>query len=373
MEETAEGGEERPEFRFGEGKISGVVSVGLGALCVLAVLCFRFPALLTTPDLRAALPIDLIRWVLFGANTLALGFGALCFALGGERRLAFSGIALSALAIGLGGAWVETPESVTSTRYIGVDWFVLDLLVLALVFLPLERFFALYPRQHVFRRGFRTDLAHFFVSHLLVQVTVLLTMAPARVLLGRIVSSELQASVAALPFAVQFGLALVLADLFQYAAHRTMHAVPWLWRFHAIHHSSTAMDWLAGSRLHLVDIVITRATSFLPLFVLGIDAAPLTAYLVFVSFQAVLIHANVRFRFGPLRWLVATPEFHHWHHSAEPEAIDKNFAVHVPLIDRLFGTAWLPDRWPTRYGIEGDPVPQDYLAQTVWPFRRRGS
>lgn len=362
-------GSDAPEFRFGSGKISGAISVTLGALCVLAVLCFRYPALLTTPDLRAALPLDLIRIVLFAANSLALGFGALCFALGGRRRMAFGGIALSALAIALGGAWVEVPESVTSTRYIGVDWFVLDLLVLAVIFLPLERLFALYREQHVFRRGWRTDLAHFFVSHLLVQVTVLLTMAPAGLLLGHWVSPGFQDSVASLPGVAQFGIALVLADLFQYGAHRLMHAVPFLWRFHAIHHSSTQMDWLAGSRLHLVDILLTRATSFLPLFALGLDEGVLTAYLVFVSFQAVLIHANVRFRFGALRWLLATPEFHHWHHSAEPAAVDKNFAVHVPGIDRLFGTAYLPDRWPHRYGIEGDPVPETYVAQVTWPLR----
>ena len=362
--------EQRPEFRFGSGRISGVLSVGLGALCVLAVLCFRYPALLTTPDLRAALPLDVIRIVLFCANGLALGFGALCYALGWRRRMAFAGIALSALAIGLGGAWVEVPESVTSTRYIGVDWFVLDLLVLALVFLPLERLFALHPSQYVFRRGWRTDLAHFFVSHLLVQVTVLLTMSPARIVLGRWVSADLQDTVAALPFALQFILVLVLADLFQYGAHRMMHVVPWLWRFHAIHHSSTEMDWLAGSRLHLVDIVVTRAVSFLPLFVLGVSEGALTAYLVFVSFQAVLIHANVKFRFGPLRWIVATPEYHHWHHAAHREAVDKNFAVHVPVLDFLFGTAYLPDHWPERYGIDGDPVPESYLAQITWPLTR---
>jgi len=359
-----------PEFRFGEGRISGVVSVALGALCVLAVLCFRHPEWLTTPDLRAALPIELLRVVLFAANLLALGFAALCYALGGARRLAFGGIALSALAIGLGGAWVETPESVASTRYVGVDWFVLDLLVLALVFIPLERLFALRRSQHVFRPGWRTDLAHFFVNHLLVQVTVLLSMAPAMVLLGGLVSPDLQRAVAAAPAALQFVAALVLADLFQYGAHRLMHAVPFLWRFHAIHHSATELDWLAGSRLHLVDVAITRATSFVPLYLLGIEAGPLTAYLVFVSFQAVLIHANVRWRFGPLRALLVTPEYHHWHHSAEPEAIDKNFAVHVPWIDRAFGTAYLPDRWPARYGIPGDPVPQGYCAQVAWPLRQ---
>jgi lathosterol oxidase len=127
------------------------------------------------------------------------------------------------------------------------------------------------------------------------------------------------------------------------------------------------MDWLAGSRLHLVDVVVTRATSFVPLFLAGIGGPALVAYLVFVSFQAVFLHANLRFRFGALRWLLATPEFHHWHHAREP--VDKNFAVHLPCIDRIFGTAWLPGGFPTTYGLAGETVPEGWLRQLRWPFR----
>jgi len=70
------------------------------------------------------------------------------------------------------------------------------------------------------------------------------------------------------------------------------------------------------------------------------------------------------------RWIV-TPRFHHWHHSAQPEALDKNFAVHLPWIDKLFGTYHLPkDQWPTRYGLSGDRIPDSYTSHLVWPFRR---
>ena len=92
---------------------------------------------------------------------------------------------------------------------------------------------------------------------------------------------------------------------------------------------------------------------------------------MFVSLQATFIHANVRFEFGPLRWLLATPQFHHWHHGAEREAVDKNFAVHLPVLDWLFGTFHLPkDRWPESYGLaHGKPIPEGYLKQLVHPFR----
>jgi lathosterol oxidase len=110
---------------------------------------------------------------------------------------------------------------------------------------------------------------------------------------------------------VQFVEILVLTDLAQYWIHRAFHAVPALWRFHRIHHSAETMDWLAGSRLHLVDVAVTRGLTYVPIYVLGFSQAPLVAYVAFVSAQATFIHANVRFRFGALGWLLATPRFHH--------------------------------------------------------------
>jgi lathosterol oxidase len=355
------------EFDLGDGRLSGALSLGLGALSLLAVLCFRYPELLTTPELRAVYPMPLVRGALFTALVFALALGTLSVLLSERRRLGWWGIGLAGGAIALGGAWIESGP-VDPSPHLGLDWFVLDLLVLALIFVPIERAFALARAQRILRFGWKTDLAHFFVSHLLVQVLALLTIAPAGLLFGGIVSPRLQAWVAGQPVWLQFAAAVVIADLFQYGVHRLFHAVPWLWRFHAIHHSSPEMDWLAGSRLHLLDVVVTRAITFVPLFVLGFAPAALTAYLVFVSFQAVALHANLRFRFPGLRWIFATPAFHHWHHALEP--VDKNFAIHLPVIDRVFGTAWEPGGFPERYGIGGEPVPEGWGRQLIWPLRR---
>jgi sterol desaturase/sphingolipid hydroxylase (fatty acid hydroxylase superfamily) len=182
-----------------------------------------------------------------------------------------------------------------------------------------------------------------------------------------------QRTVQAQPAALQFVECMVIADFTEYWVHRLFHRTPWLWRFHAVHHSSTSMDWLAGSRLHIVDVVLTRGLTFVPLFLLGFDAGPLYAYVAFVSFHAVFIHANVRWRFP--RWVenvIVTPRFHHWHHGAEEEAIDRNFAVHMPWIDKMFGTYYGPDgKWPAGYGIAGNPVPDGYLDQLAYPVRQR--
>lgn len=363
----------RPEFRFGEGKISGALSATLGALGLGAVLCLHFPEWLTSADLRAVYPMALVRALIQLVLAAAFVLGVLNTVLNRRPRSAgMAGMSLAVIATLLGGAAVEVEAPASEATVLGLDWFILNLFFLALVFVPLERSFAHRPAQRIFRPGWRTDLSHFFASHLMVQVTVLLTMAPAAVFFHCLVDSRLQAQVAAQPIALQLVEALVLADLFAYVSHRLFHAVPLLWRFHAIHHSCESLDWLASSRLHLVDIVATRAMGFLPLYVMGFSPEALYGYLVFASLQGIAIHSNLRFDFGPLRHVLVTPRFHHWHHTSQREHLDRNFAVHLPLIDRLFGTHYLPDEaWPERYGIEGSPVPDGWVRQLAHPFRRR--
>jgi len=241
------------------------------------------------------------------------------------------------------------------------------------LFVPMERIWPLRRGQSVFRAGWTTDGIYFFVSHLLVQVSTLLTLLPARVAFSWAVHPSVQAAVQSQPALLQFIECVIVADLTEYWVHRIFHRTSWLWCFHAVHHSSTSMDWLAGSRLHIVDVVLTRGLTFVPLFLLGFDTGPLYAYLAFVSVHAVFIHANVSWRFP--RWVetvIVTPRFHHWHHGAEAAAIDKNFAVHLPVIDKIFGTYYAPEnRWPSSYGIAGDPVPDGYLAQLVYPATRQ--
>lgn len=359
------------EFRFGEGKISGILSATLGALGFGAVLCLLYPQWLTSADMRALYPMGLVRALIQFILAAAFALGALNTILNRRPRSAgMAGMLLSVIATLLGGSEVPVDTPLDESTYLGLDWFVLNLFFLALVFVPLERIFARRPEQRIFRPGWRTDLSHFFVSHVMVQVSVLLTMAPAALFFQWTLGTRLQTWVAAQPFALQFVEALVLADLFAYLSHRLFHALPLLWRFHAIHHSSEYLDWLASSRLHLVDIVATRAVAFVPLYVMGFSQEALYAYLVFASIQGIAIHSNLRFDFGPLRHALVTPQFHHWHHTAQSAHIDRNFAIHLPLIDWLFGTYYLPkDRWPEGYGIEGNPVPDGWLRQLTHPFR----
>jgi len=363
-----------PGVRAAVGKRAGLTSGLLGILCVLGEFCFLFPDLLVTRD---ALPIyaahiGLMRGILQGSIFATIATGALGVACLRPNRRALLGIALGVVALLLGGAEAEAVD-LKGLRGIsvGLDYFVLELLVLGLVFVPLEALFPL-RLQKVLRQGWQTDLKHFFVSHAGVQLLSFAALIPAQVLLAWAIRADFQRAVAAQPLALQVVEIVVAVDFATYWIHRAFHQMPWLWNFHAIHHSSLEMDWLAGSRMHPVDVVVTRAAAFLPVFVLGFAAPALYAYLAFVSFHAVFIHANVRWRFPYLRWLITTPQYHHWHHTSDEEGIDKNFVSLLPLWDVLFGTAHQPDYWPRHYGTSKFQPPQTYLGQLAYPWRRRG-
>jgi sterol desaturase/sphingolipid hydroxylase (fatty acid hydroxylase superfamily) len=356
---------------FGSGWISGTLSVFLGALSVFTVLCLRYPGQLVSADFRGLYPLGLVRAVLELMIGLAFLLGFLSAVLRRRKVLAVTGISAALLAVLLGGSDVPLGEVGHSRFYLGLDWFVLTLLVLTSVFVPLERLFPFRAEQSVFRRGWVTDLAHFFISHLAVQLLTYLTLLPSTVIFAWLTGPGLQARVQSQPLWLQVVEILIVADLAEYSIHRLFHVVPWLWRFHAVHHSAESMDWIAGSRLHVLDIVLVRGFTFLPVYLLGFSPPAVYAYLLFVAFHGVFLHANVGFRLGPLEHLLAMPRFHHWHHSSEPEAIDKNFALHFPWIDQLFGTKYLPaGRWPSLYGVVGYTLPLGWWAQLLWPLRK---
>jgi sterol desaturase/sphingolipid hydroxylase (fatty acid hydroxylase superfamily) len=240
--------------------------------------------------------------------------------------------------------------------------------LLFLVFVPVEKLFALRP-QRVFRRGLLTDLTHLLVNNAFVAVATVVLVAVAALPLLWVRRFDVEAS---LPTAAAVAVAVALVSVGNYWGHRLTHRVPVLWRFHAVHHSIEQMDWVASGRLHPLDSGFTQAFTVLPLFLLGYDAGVFAAATVFITLLALFQHANVRLRFPGLRWVINTPEWHHWHHAIDDDARDTNFGL--PVVDKLFGTAHLPrDRRPRGFGIP-DPVPQEgYLRHLAYPFTRVAS
>jgi len=358
---------------FGRGWISGMLSSILGMVGLATVLCFRFPRLLTIPELLDKYPVPCIRGSLHVVLVTSFLMGTVSICLRKNKTLGLIGVSLTLIAALLGGSSV-TVGDLSGEPFLGLDWFVLNLIVYSAVYISLERIFAKHPEQPTLRKEWRVDLTYFFLNTLLIQTTSLLTMQPAMVFFDWARLSAIEQTVSAVPLVLQIPACLLVADFTQYWVHRAFHAVPSLWRFHAIHHSAEAMDWLAGARLHLVDAVVTRGLTYIPIYVLGFSQTAIVVYVIVVAIQATFIHANVRWEFRWIRGLIATPCFHHWHHAAEPEAIDKNFSVHSPLWDWIFGTYYMPGRWPRKYGLCGKrDVPSSWLLQFLYPFRRRGT
>lgn len=207
-------------------------------------------------------------------------------------------------------------------------------------------------------------------THLPIQILSFLVLLPATQATKYLGVPALQLFIARMPWLLQFFLAVVVADVAEYFIHLALHKVPFLWRFHAVHHSSKTLDWISGSRSHFVDDTLVRAFNLTPLM-LGFSQSIIFAYLIFVTLHATWSHCN----FAPsAKWLekyLVMPRLHHWHHTSQREGIDKNFAIHFPWIDRVFGTYYYPDEWPERYGLDGEAIAPGFWGQTIEPFTLR--
>jgi len=357
--------------RFGSGWISGVLGLVLGLAGFLLVLSLRAPSLFSVPELRSLHENPWFRFGLHAVLITSFVLSALSLALRPGKVLGTCGVSLAILAAILGGSQSTAVVAGKAPMFLGLDFFVLRILFTGFLFIPLERIFARRAEQHVFRQEWREDLFYFLVSSLLVQILTFLTFIPAKTMLALAPLTETRAWVGSLPFVVQFIAIMFLTDLVQYWLHRAFHRIPWLWRFHAVHHSARSMDWMAGARMHFLEILALRSTTVIPMFVLGFSPPAINTYIFVVYLYSTFVHANLGWRLPVVERLLVTPRFHHWHHGIEKEAIDVNFAIHFPLLDRLFGTYYLPkDKWPEGYGVEGHPVPLGYLEQLKYPFRR---
>jgi sterol desaturase/sphingolipid hydroxylase (fatty acid hydroxylase superfamily) len=245
------------------------------------------------------------------------------------------------------------------------DW--TALLILALIFIPLEHLIPNRAEQKTFRKGWLNDVFYLIFNAFPIRVGFLAALLGTMALSRAVMPGGLQAWVQDLPLLVQVVAVLVIADIGFYAAHRMFHAVPFLWRFHSVHHSIEEMDWLAAHRVHPVDQIVTMSFSLMPVYFMGFSLEAVAIYSVIYHWQSLLIHSNVRLDFGPMKWLVASPQFHHWHHANEKWAYDKNFSGQFTVIDRLLGTYHMPERMPHAYGCS-DPVPDLYHQQMLYPF-----
>lgn len=247
------------------------------------------------------------------------------------------------------------------------------LLLLAVVFVPLERLFALHPEK-IWRRGMLADLGFYFLSSLIPGLVLSVPLTFVALAGHRIVPGAFQLSVEHLPFWIRVLAGLIVGEIGFYWGHRWSHEIPLLWRFHSVHHTPEHIDWLVNTRSHPVDMVFTRLCGLVPLYVLGLggpgnSGGSLVPALVVIigTVWGFFIHANIRWRLGAFEAVIATPAFHHWHH-VQSGPINRNYAAMLPWLDRLFGTHHLPKGlWPEGYGIEPASPALDSLVGGQWP------
>ena len=247
------------------------------------------------------------------------------------------------------------------------------LAILVAIFVPLERLFSAHP-QKVFRKGIVVDLAYYFLSSLVPAILLSVPISLLAWAVHQAVPGSVLAASASWPLWARALAGLVAGEVGYYWAHRWSHEIPFLWGFHAIHHSAEEVDFLVHTRVHPVDLVFGRFCSLAPLYVLGLGGpigsggslVPILVSLI-ATVWGFFIHANLRWRFGPLEWLIATPAFHHWHHTLNGPR-NRNYASTLPWLDRIFGTHHLPrDAWPTAYGIKAK-VPDSLAGQLAYPL-----
>lgn len=245
------------------------------------------------------------------------------------------------------------------------------IVILACIFIPLERLLPLHPEQRILRRDWMNDLFYVLVNGFVVRAGFTLVAALMMVAFKRTFGADPTPWVSDLPLWVQVIATIIVADIGYYTAHRISHAVPFLWKFHAVHHSIEEMDWLATHRVHPLDQIFTNTLSLLPIYFLGVSLEALVIFSAIYHAHALLLHSNLSLRFGPLKWLIASPEYHHWHHANQPDAYDRNFASQLAVLDLIAGTMHLPGSRPKEYGINED-MPRWYHQQFIHPFRSLG-
>jgi sterol desaturase/sphingolipid hydroxylase (fatty acid hydroxylase superfamily) len=174
------------------------------------------------------------------------------------------------------------------------------------------------------------------------------------------------------PLVAQLVLMAVIAEFGSYWYHYFGHKTPWLWRFHAVHHSPHRLYFLNAPRFHPVDRLLSNIPETLPFIILGANAETIALFFAYNAIVGLLQHCNVDLRLGPLNYVFSLAELHRWHHSKLIEESDTNFGSNLIIWDLAFGTFFHPKgREVGEIGLLNPEYPSNYLSQVAAPFADR--
>jgi sterol desaturase/sphingolipid hydroxylase (fatty acid hydroxylase superfamily) len=244
-------------------------------------------------------------------------------------------------------------------------------LVTMVVLVILERKFPYTPGLAFFREGFWQDFVWYsLIQSFLLQIVIfhyVIEPIDAHFHLSRLhLLSDW-------PLVVQLLFFLVVHDFYIYWFHRWQHSSKILWRIHEAHHSGKAVDWLAGSRSHSLEILINQTIEFAPIVLLGADPLIVPIKACIDAVWGMYIHSNINVKAGRLQYFLNGPQMHQWHHADSTQVYFANFSTKFAFWDWLFGTAHLPKDKPVKFGL-AYAYPKDYFLQhlaLVWRLNER--
>jgi sterol desaturase/sphingolipid hydroxylase (fatty acid hydroxylase superfamily) len=252
-------------------------------------------------------------------------------------------------------------------------------IMLALVFSVLTHFWACNPGAPWWRkRELVTDLCYWFFVPLFARVLRIGLLVLGAGLVFNIHDADGliafydngHGPLAELPLWLQGALFVLLADFMLYWMHRLFHGGGF-WKYHAIHHSSEELDWISAARFHPINLLLGTIMVDVLLLMAGISPNVMLWVGPFTTFHSAFVHANLSWTLGPFKYVLATPVFHRWHHTALEQGGNTNFAGTFPIWDLLFGTFRMPKgTLPDNYGKDEPAIPSEIAGQLAFPFRQ---
>lgn len=250
-----------------------------------------------------------------------------------------------------------------------IVYYTTTILVLSVfVFIYLERKYPYRPGLKIFREGFWVDLIWYtFIQSYFLQILIFKY-------IGEPLDKHLHLSplhvLASWPLVLQVLFFLITHDFYIYWFHRWQHHSKILWKTHEAHHSNKEVDWLAGTRSHAVEIIINQSIEFIPIIILLGPTSPVIPIKALIdAVWGMYIHSNINVRSGKLQYFINGPEMHQWHHADQREVFFANYSTKFAFWDWMFGTAYLPDKKPHRYGLYYD-YPKDYFLQHLYAVKK---
>ena len=258
------------------------------------------------------------------------------------------------------------------------------LLGLSLLVFAFEIIIPWRKKQPIFRKGFWLDAFYMIFNFFLFSLIGYNALSNVGVelfndFLGLFGIDNLVAiEVQDFPVWAQLLIMFIIADFIQWNVHRMLHRVPWLWKFHQVHHSVKEMGFAAQFRFHFVETLVYKSAQYIPLAMIGFGIEQFFVVHMFSVFIGHLNHANLDWSYGPLGYILNNPRMHIWHHAKAlpPEhKYGMNFGLSLSIWDYLFGTAYIPKSGKNiEIGFDGDErFPHDFTGQLTYPFKEHSS